>query len=613
MNLQKDLYSQYKEHSPLCDVTLVVCDGQIHAHRAVLAAGSDYFKIMFEKDFKEKKQFEVDVGKSFSSLSILGCLVDYFYGKNLAVDWINVSELLHLADILLLPKITDSCVGFLFKSLIPENCLRTWALAKSTGSHGIPELVELCEKLATERFTEKILKDAVNISPAYLAYFLDCGLASDYKPYKLLDFLEKYITNIGEDVGPLQSFIEKLRYKEQPQVEEEEVITNDDDLEECVIFNQNNILYCPSIQKFFTLPNSSELTKIDLTGIGKHKEYALVHEKRNYGTLKYRLVNLMNGIDCQLPEIPPERDECLAETAERKQEIYFLHKEELHVIYASKLQFESVRANGSKCITVVYMQKFNITDWKWNFGRVVHRNECDEDVLSISSALYKTSHTYFLLGFRSQIRLILLTHNDGRIREMVVHEIAQVSNRNSAVCYVNEATGDVYVTVEKQEQNLSYQVYVFSIQSDALFSNVKEMSLTVQLPHCKGKINEHVSSVSSCKLYLTCFGHGSASRHLVSFDFNTNMYNQLPLSLEQKAKYAGFYCVKLPKYCLDDLPVVAQKSDTFCSKNEKSNGLKAYRKRIKEEAKGSKADKGAVANPTLKEKKKRSKKKNKKI
>jgi kelch-like protein 1/4/5 len=50
---------QYVEKRQLCDVTLVVGNKRIPAHRLVLSAASDYFAAMFMNDVKEASMEEI--------------------------------------------------------------------------------------------------------------------------------------------------------------------------------------------------------------------------------------------------------------------------------------------------------------------------------------------------------------------------------------------------------------------------------------------------------------------------------------------------------------------------------------------------------------------------
>ena len=61
----------------LCDVTLVVGQRRIPAHRIVLSAASDYFAAMFTNDVKEASQEEVKM-KDVDGEALL-LLIQYMY------------------------------------------------------------------------------------------------------------------------------------------------------------------------------------------------------------------------------------------------------------------------------------------------------------------------------------------------------------------------------------------------------------------------------------------------------------------------------------------------------------------------------------------------------
>ena len=73
----------------LCDIKIIAKNGEeIRAHKVVLAANSKYFNIMFNSQFKESKEFEIEIQDL--DPHALSLLIDFIYTSELAVNEQNV-------------------------------------------------------------------------------------------------------------------------------------------------------------------------------------------------------------------------------------------------------------------------------------------------------------------------------------------------------------------------------------------------------------------------------------------------------------------------------------------------------------------------------------------
>uniref|UniRef100_A0A3P9I6N1 Kelch-like family member 23 n=1 Tax=Oryzias latipes TaxID=8090 RepID=A0A3P9I6N1_ORYLA len=118
-------------------------------HRALLAARSSYFKVMFTADMRERSN-------SFIKLTGVDCaalraLLDYVYTAQVRITDRTVQSLLEAADLLQFTSVKQACEDFLIRLMDVDNCL---------GMHAFAEL-HLCTKLEREarrlmlsRFTE---------------------------------------------------------------------------------------------------------------------------------------------------------------------------------------------------------------------------------------------------------------------------------------------------------------------------------------------------------------------------------------------------------------------------------------------------------------------------
>ena len=118
--VQKGLDAQRKEGS-LCDVTITVDETQFHAHKCVLAAASQYFKVMFDGDFKERSENIVNL-KEVISAEGLKVILDAIYTPYLCLSDDSVVEVAIAADYLQIEKILAVCEHFMCDGLFDDLC-----------------------------------------------------------------------------------------------------------------------------------------------------------------------------------------------------------------------------------------------------------------------------------------------------------------------------------------------------------------------------------------------------------------------------------------------------------------------------------------------------------
>ncbi|XP_019639447.1 PREDICTED: kelch-like protein 21 [Branchiostoma belcheri] len=124
-----DIFREFRRTGRHCDVTLCVGERAIPCHRAVLAAGSPYFKLLLLGGFAESCQERVRLEEvSAESVERIVC---YVYSGCLTVSRGTAEELLHSSTMFQLPAVTEACCRFFLHNLDPENCFDIQALAES--------------------------------------------------------------------------------------------------------------------------------------------------------------------------------------------------------------------------------------------------------------------------------------------------------------------------------------------------------------------------------------------------------------------------------------------------------------------------------------------------
>ncbi|XP_012728669.2 kelch-like protein 23 [Fundulus heteroclitus] len=127
------------------DVTLQCGDsGQVfHCHRALLAARSSYFRVMFTADMRERSDRVVKL--SGVDCAVLGALLDYVYTARVRVTEGNAQSLLEAADLLQFGGVKRACEDFLVRLLDVDNCL------------GMHDFAELHQCAALEREARRVM------------------------------------------------------------------------------------------------------------------------------------------------------------------------------------------------------------------------------------------------------------------------------------------------------------------------------------------------------------------------------------------------------------------------------------------------------------------------
>ena len=163
---------QMRDDGKLCDVTLIVADREIHAHRVVLAASSDYFYSMFVRDMLESRQERIELkGVDPDAMQML---VEFAYSTKLDITTNNVQSLMTAASVFNFPSVFKATAKFLSNQLHPSNCLGIRSFAKT---HGSEPLIEAATAYFRDHFMDAVKNEEYLSLPAEdLAHLLDLSL-----------------------------------------------------------------------------------------------------------------------------------------------------------------------------------------------------------------------------------------------------------------------------------------------------------------------------------------------------------------------------------------------------------------------------------------------------
>ncbi|XP_064600633.1 kelch-like protein 2 [Liolophura sinensis] len=256
-----------RKHNLLCDVTLVVDDTEIPAHRAVLSACSQYFYAMFTGEMTEAKADRITLQEIESNALVQ--LIDFVYTSEIRVTEDNVQMLLPAANLLQLTEVRDACCDFLQSQLHPSNCLGIRAFADL---HACTELLSYSQTYTEQHFSEVVHYDEFLSLPALHVCKLISSdrltVTSEEQVFEaVITWLQHDLPNRGENVAQL---VEHVRLPLMPQeylvqrVEAEPLIKENSNCKDYLIEAMKYHLLKPEQKMVYKTPRTNPRTPIGL-------------------------------------------------------------------------------------------------------------------------------------------------------------------------------------------------------------------------------------------------------------------------------------------------------------------------------------------------------------
>ena len=134
---------------------------RIEAHRIVLSSASDYFSAMFNNNFGESFQNEIELQEV--EPDALEELVAYCYTGRVNLEEETVEMLMATACLLQLPEVVDACSSFLIRQLHPSNCLGIRLFADS---QSCVRLLTVAQHYTADHFIDVIGSQEFVLLPA---------------------------------------------------------------------------------------------------------------------------------------------------------------------------------------------------------------------------------------------------------------------------------------------------------------------------------------------------------------------------------------------------------------------------------------------------------------
>ncbi|KAK0062660.1 kelch-like protein 26 [Biomphalaria pfeifferi] len=219
---------ELRKSNTLCDYTLIADDQSIPVHRVVMAACSDYFRVMLTGFMKEsREQVVVLKGVTAGGLKVV---VDFAYTGRLELTTDNVEEVLSAASHLQVSVAVELCSKYLEMALTIYNCTDILNLAQmyslsSTQTKALQYMMDNFEVVSSsEQFTKlthkqlaTMLKDNSLKVPSEYQLFTKVLLWIDHNKAERLKHLPKLMKNIrlpllaGEELVEKVSKVEMMR------------------------------------------------------------------------------------------------------------------------------------------------------------------------------------------------------------------------------------------------------------------------------------------------------------------------------------------------------------------------------------------------------------------
>ena len=129
------------------DITFMVQDQPVYAHRAILAQRCDHFAAMFRSGMRESVERTVPIPETSREAFLL--LLEYIYTDTVRIEVENAIELYIASDLYQLERLRDMCCTVIRRNLNAENA---GPLLQSADENHCPNLREVCMSYIVENF-----------------------------------------------------------------------------------------------------------------------------------------------------------------------------------------------------------------------------------------------------------------------------------------------------------------------------------------------------------------------------------------------------------------------------------------------------------------------------
>ena len=175
----------------LCDVRILAGRQEIHAHRCVLIAGSEFFRSSLLGEYIDEREPVVDLSSVTTDAEIVEAIVNFLYLGEINIDVENLDSIVKVASFLSISDVKNFCCTFMLHTLDVNSCLKYHFIAKE---FLFPEVERKAVSVVVSRFHDAIIFQEIarKLPPEELQNLL---IRYDiFKHCSVVDILE-YITS----------------------------------------------------------------------------------------------------------------------------------------------------------------------------------------------------------------------------------------------------------------------------------------------------------------------------------------------------------------------------------------------------------------------------------
>ncbi|XP_026056799.1 kelch-like protein 15 isoform X2 [Carassius auratus] len=199
------------EERLLLDVTLLIEEHHFQAHKALLATQSDYFRVMFTADMRERDQDKIHM-KGLTAAGF-GHVLRFMYYGSLELSMITVQEILQAAMYVQLTEAVEFCCSFLLAKICLENCAEVMRLLEDF-SVGVEGVQEQLDAFLLENFVPLMAR------PDFLSYlsleklmaYLDSDQLSRFPEIELYEAVQAWLRHDRRRWRHTDAVVQNLRF-----------------------------------------------------------------------------------------------------------------------------------------------------------------------------------------------------------------------------------------------------------------------------------------------------------------------------------------------------------------------------------------------------------------
>lgn len=139
------------------DVTFVVEDRPLYAHRAILSRRCAYFGTMFRSGLRESSQLSIPINNA--RYEVFRLLLQWLYTDKISIDVEQALELYILADMYGLRRLLDLCLYSMRQKLTPE---KVGAQLQAAADCNCEPMKDICMDYILEHYVSVFGTDSMN-------------------------------------------------------------------------------------------------------------------------------------------------------------------------------------------------------------------------------------------------------------------------------------------------------------------------------------------------------------------------------------------------------------------------------------------------------------------